>query len=103
MAQRAAVLAMVSVMLVSACGRAGAPSPSASVQEPTPVNAPTAGAPTLAASNLGHLDRKVIHSADLGLVSAEPTDAENRATAMATGSPIPAFVSGCGFPSASKR
>ena len=82
MAERAALLAMISVMLVSACGRAGAPSPSASVQEPTPVSAPAAGSPTPAALDLAHLDRKVIHSADLGLVSSEPTSAEQRATAI---------------------
>jgi Domain of unknown function (DUF4349) len=83
MARNAAVLAMVSVMLVSACGRAGAPAPSASAEEAAKLSAPAAGSPALAAPDLGRLERKVIRTADLGLVCSEPTDAEKRATAIA--------------------
>jgi hypothetical protein len=83
MERSAAVLALVSVMMVSACGRAAAPAPSVSVQEPTQSSAPAAGSPALAAPDLGRLERKVIHTADLGLLCSEPTDAEKRATAIA--------------------
>jgi hypothetical protein len=84
MDRNAAVLAMVSVMLVSACGMAGAPSPSASVQEPTTqVAAPAGGSTHMAAPDPGRMERKVIHTADLGLVASDPNDAERKATAIA--------------------
>jgi hypothetical protein len=82
MDRKTALLAMVSVMLISACGMAGAPSPSASVQEPTNAAAPAGGTTAKAAPDLGHMERKVIRTADLGLVASDPADAEKRATAI---------------------
>jgi Domain of unknown function (DUF4349) len=87
MTSRNTTLAFLFLLLFTACSKEAAPQAGAqrtgSVQEPTQVPGPPAGAAALAGTGLARLERKITRTADLDLQSDDPRGAQVAAITIA--------------------
>jgi hypothetical protein len=72
----------VLVVLAAACGKAGAPEPHAAANEPT-AEIKAQGSGSVSTADLARMQRKIVRSAQLSVLAADPSDAERKATTIA--------------------